>query len=38
MIEDGELNSNVDTDDIVLLLAEWYAEDFMDVPSTFHMR
>ena len=25
-------------DDILQLLDEWYAEDFMDTPSTFHMR
>ena len=25
-------------DDILSLLAEWYAEDSMDTPSTFHMR
>ena len=38
MIQDRDLDSNVDTDDILSLLAEWYAEDFMDKPSTFHMR
>ena len=38
MIQDVDVNINVDTDDILLLLAEWYAEDFMDAPSTFHMR
>ena len=38
MIQDGDLNSNVDTDDIILLLAEFYAEYFMNTPSTFHMR
>ena len=32
------LNSNVDTDDIISLLAEWDSEDCMDTPSTFHMR
>ena len=38
MIQDRDLNSNVDTDDILSLLAEWDKEDFMDTPSTFHMR
>ena len=38
MIEDRDINSNVDTDDILLLLAEWDAEYCMDTPSTFHMR
>ena len=38
MIQDRYLNINVDTDDILSLLAEWDAEDFMDTPSTFHMR
>ena len=38
MIQDRDLNSNVDTDDILPLLDEWDAEDFMDTPSTFHMR
>ena len=38
MIQDRDLNSNVDTDDILLLLAEWDTEDYMDTPSTFHMR
>ena len=37
-IQDRDLNSNVDTDDILLLLDEWYAEDCMDTPSPFHMR
>ena len=27
MIQDRDLDSNVDTDDILSLLAEWYAED-----------
>ena len=35
---DGDFDSNVDTDDILSLLAEWDAEYFMDTPSTFHMR
>ena len=38
MIQDRGLNINVDTDDILLSLAEWNAEDCMDKPSTFHMR
>ena len=38
MIQDRDLNINVDTDDILTLLAEWNAEDCMDTPSTFHMR
>ena len=38
MIQDRDLNRNVDTDDIILLLYECYAEDCMDTPSTFHMR
>ena len=31
-------NSNVNTDDILLLLDKWDADDCMDTPSTFHMR
>ena len=38
IIQDRDLNSNVDTDDILSLLAEWNAEDCMDTPSTLHMR
>ena len=38
MIQDRYLNSNVYTDDILSLLAEWDAEDCMDTPSTFHMK
>ena len=38
MIQDRDLNSNVDTDNILSLLAEWDAEYCMDMPSTFHMR
>ena len=38
MIQDRSINSNVDKDDILLLLAEWDAEDFMDTPSKFHIR
>ena len=37
MIQYRDLNINVDTDDIISLLTEWDAEDFMDTPSTFHM-
>ena len=38
MIQYGDLNSNADTNDILLLLSEWDAVYFMDAPSTFHMR
>ena len=38
MIQDRYLNRNVDTYDILSLLAEWDAEYCMDTPSTFHMR
>ena len=38
MIQDRDLNRNVRTDDILLLMAEWEAEDFMDTPSMLHMR
>ena len=38
MIQDGDINSNLDTDDILYLLAESDAEDCKDTPSTFHMR
>ena len=38
MIQDMDLNRNVDTNDILSLLVEWDAEDFMDTLSTFHMR
>ena len=38
MIQDRDFDSNVDTDEILSLMAEWYAEDCMDTPSTFHMR
>ena len=38
MIQYGDININVDTDDILLLLGEWDAEDCMDAPSTLHMR
>ena len=32
MIQDRDLNSNIDTDDILLLLAEWNVEYCMDTP------
>ena len=38
MIQDGGLNSNVDTDDTLSLLSKWYSEDCMDALSMFHMR
>ena len=38
IIQDGDFNSNVDTDDILSLLDDWDAEYCMDTPSTFHMR
>ena len=38
MIQDGDLNSNIDTDDILSLLAEWDSEDCMEESSIFHMR
>ena len=38
MIHDRDNNSNVDTDDILLLLDEQDTEDCMDTPSTFHIR
>ena len=38
MIQDRDFDINVDTDDILSLLAEWDAEYCMDTPSTFHMR
>ena len=38
MIQDRYFDSNVDTDDILSLLAEWGAEDCMDTTSTFHIR
>ena len=38
MIQDGDLNINVDTGDIILLMAEWDLEYCMDVPSAFCMR
>ena len=38
MIQDRDFDSNVDTDEIISLLAGWDAEYCMDTPSTFHMR
>ena len=38
MIQDRYFDSNVDTDDILSLLADWDTEDCMDTQSTFHMR
>ena len=38
MIQDRDINSNVDTDDILLLLAERYSEYCIGTPSMFHMR
>ena len=38
IIQYGDININVDTNDILSLLYEWDAEDCMDMPSTFHMR
>ena len=38
MIQYIDLNRNVDTDDILSLMAEWYAEDCTNMPSKFHMR
>ena len=37
MIHNGDYDRNVDPDEILLLLADWDAEDCMDTPSTFHM-
>ena len=38
MIQDRDFDSNVYTDDTLLLLAEWEAEDCMNMPSTFRIR
>ena len=38
MIQDEDFNSNVDTDEILSLLAEWDSEYCMDMPSTFHKK
>ena len=37
MIQYEDLNSNVDTAYILLLMSEWDAEDCNDTPSTFHI-
>ena len=37
-IQDLYYYCNVDTYNIRLLLAVWDTEDFMDAPSTLHMR
>ena len=31
MIQDGDFNINLDTDDIIFLLDDWDAEDCMDI-------
>ena len=38
MIQHGYIDCNIDTDDIISLLYELDAEDYMYGPSTFHMR
>ena len=38
MIQYGDFNTNVNMDEIILLLAERYEEDLMDQPQTFHIR
>ena len=38
MICDGVYDTNVDTNNILSLLAEWYEEYFIDTPSTLLMR
>ena len=38
MIQYEDFNINVDTDEIILLLAKWDEEFLMDAESTFHMR
>ena len=37
IIQDRDFDNNVDTDEILSLLAEWDAEECMDTPSKFHM-
>ena len=32
MIKSEDFNRNVDTDDILSIMADWYSEDCMDVP------
>ena len=38
MIQYGDFNRNVDSDDVLSLMNEWDTEYCMDTPSTFHMR
>ena len=38
MLQDRDLDSNVDTDEILSLLDKWDVEYCIDTPSTFHMR
>ena len=38
MIQDGYLNSNVDINEIISLLAKCDSEGCMDTPSMFHIR
>ena len=38
MIQDEDLNSDVDIDEILSLLPEWDSEDCMDSPPEFNMR
>ena len=38
MTQDWDINSNIDTDDILSLLTKWDTEDCMYTPSTFNMK
>ena len=38
IIQDGYLNRNVDTYELLSLPDDWYEEDCMDAPSTLRMR
>ena len=38
MIQDRDINRNLDTDNILSLLAEWDTEQCMYTPRKFHMR
>ena len=38
MTQDRDIHSNVDTDNILSVMAKWDAEYCMDTPSMFHMR
>ena len=38
MICNMDYDSNLDTYKILSLLDQWYAEDYIDVPSTLHIR